>query len=165
MIRCLLILALVSNQLLLTGQGEMYLCLGGDGAFCLETDPETCTCCKEGRHKEADHSSTACSCSCTKKQSSAHAEKEKATSTTPTLGAFITDENECGCLHLIIASDRSTPATRAVHSVKLEWNRSLATFSLPDDNPACNRSLQPATNSGFALCKPDLDARSLVMRC
>lgn len=165
MIRCLLILALASNQLLLTGHGGMYLCMGSDGAFCLETDPETCTCCKEGRHKEADHSSTACSCTCTKKQGSSHAEEENATSTRPTCGTFITNEDECGCLHLIIASDRSTPATRAVHSVKLEWNRSLAAFSLSDDSPGCIRSLQTAANTGFAFCKPNLDVRSLVMRC
>jgi len=163
MIRCLLILALASSQLLLMGHGGVYVCMGGDGVFCLETDPETCTCCKEGRHEDADHDSTACSCSCTNKEASSRTVKSVPATSCDT---FVTNEDACGCLHLMIANLQSAPVTRTVHSFDLEWNRSLTAISLPVDYcPVCNLCLPCLSDTGFALCKPSLDARSLVMRC
>ena len=164
MLRCLLILALASNQLLFSGHGGMlYVCMGSDGEFCLETDPETCTCCKDGRHNEADHDTNACSCSCKKRETGLSLSECTSAASCET---FVTNEYDCGCLHLIISNGQSAPATRMVHSFDLEWNRFLAAFSLPDDYcPACNLSLQSISDTGFAFCKPTLDARSLVMRC
>lgn len=163
MIRCLLILALASSQLLLTGHGGMYVCMGSDGAFCLETDPETCTCCKDGRHDEADHDTNACSCSCKKREVGLYALEGTSPASCETI---VTNEDDCGCLHLVITSVQSAPATRTVHSFDLEWNRCLTAFSLPVDySPDCNLSLQSLSDTGFAFCKPSLDARSLVMRC
>lgn len=164
MIRCLLILVLTSNQLLFMGHGGMYVCMGSDGSFCcLETDPETCTCCKEGRHDKADHDSNACSCSCTKKESSSCAVESTSATSCET---FVTNEDDCDCLHLMITNGQSASATRTVHSFDLEWNRCLTAVSLfADYCPDCNTSLQRISGNSFAFCKLSLDARSLVMRC
>ncbi len=159
----ILILALASNQLLFSGHGGMYVCMGNDGAFCLEADPETCTCCKDGRHDEADHDTNACFCSCKKREVGLCALE----GTSPASGeTIVTNEDDCGCLHLMITNGQSAPATRTVYSFDLEWNRCLTAFSLLTDYcPACNTSLQCISDTGFSFCKPNLDARSLVMRC
>ncbi len=163
MLRCLLILALASNQLLFSGHGGMYVCMGSDGEFCLETDPETCTCCKDGRHDEADHETDACSCSCKKRETGLSLSECPLPASCETI---VTNEDDCGCLHLMITNGQSAPATRTAHSFDLEWNRSLTAFSLPVEYClACNLSWQSVSNTGFAFCKPTLDARSLVMRC
>ncbi len=161
MSRWLLAIALASSQLLLPGHTGMYVCMGSDGAFCLEADPETCTCCKEGRHKKNEQTSGCCSCS-KREMISSDLDKTAASGGE----TFVANENDCGCLHLKITGGQSRPATRAVHSHQLRWDRSHSAVLLPT---LCGSSrghfLQSLSASDFTSGRLSCCARCLVMRC
>ena len=61
MFRLLLIVALSLTQLLSLGTGSLYLCLGEDGHFCFESQPDDCTCCSHEVESEHEESDSCCS--------------------------------------------------------------------------------------------------------
>ncbi|MBL4884807.1 MAG: hypothetical protein JKY95_09770 [Planctomycetaceae bacterium] len=176
MVRCLLILALVSNQLLSLGQGAMYICMGSDGTFCLETEPHTCTCCEQGQHEEADHDSNACACFCAQTEAGLISEDEEcipsceitsSAQSPSTEEAVLINENGCGCVHLMIANGQSLPSPRMTYDSGLELNRQAGLaqpFFIPR-NSGSTASLRFTSSAEIAFCKTRLDVCSLIMRC
>lgn len=176
MVRCLLILALVSNQLLSLGHGAMYVCMGSDGTFCLETDPHACTCCEQGKHEKPAHNSSACACSCTQTEVRLVPEDEKCAQSCEIVSSarepsaeetVVTNEDDCGCVHLLITSGQSIPSPRVTFDSAFELNRHAGLpqlFSMSRSS-LCITSIHFTTRAEIAFCKTRLDVRSLVIRC
>ncbi len=174
MLRCLLIFALASNQLLSSGDGTMYICTGSDGSFCLETDPQTCTCCKQGQHIESEHNADACSCRqvefCKLPDETT---RKKSRRTLPAIHQAPADnhlhngEDGCGCVHLRVASGESTPVTRVTYNSSSNLSHCAGLHCLlPNKNSLASPILTRFIfGIEFALCRKPLDTRGVVMRC
>lgn len=104
MVKSLLVLALVTTQLLAGGGGALYLCISSDGShWCVETDPASCTCCRQVEGQQDERSSTCCSraaelCDQTRDEHGTRGVESPELAGQP-----------CGCTHILISHQQQAP--------------------------------------------------------
>lgn len=98
MARSILVLILMMTQLLIGSGGSLYLCVSSDGScWCIENDPETCTCCPVAGPHEVGQ------CSCESDVCSRCSEYSEAPESAQN---DFKVANPCGCTHILISSEQ-----------------------------------------------------------
>lgn len=121
MAKSLLILMLMTTQLLAGSGGSVYLCISNDGEYCcLDTGPESCTCCEEHQHKAA-HETCCSEAGCSGKNAEPECDHRNGSSP-PSDQPLVVLDDGCGCTHFPVAvsAAQATSAARSTFTVDIE---------------------------------------------
>ena len=120
MVKSLLILMLMTMQLLAGSGGSVYLCISNDGEYCcLDTGPQSCTCCQE-HQQEAAHETCCSEVGCSGKIAGPPCGQRNESSS---LSGEMVMDGACGCTHVPIAASADHPTTVIRPTVTVESER------------------------------------------
>ena len=159
MAKSLLSLVLMTMQLISWGASPLYLCLGGDGSFCIDFGPESCKCCK---HPHIETNGCGSAPSACQEHDHSHSEKpsvncDKFAATAP-----------CECTHIqipefhgtaLVASSTSPDVERLVNFLTIASGLSFHVGIPPIDESTTLIHVPPPPT--LSLTK----SASAVMRC
>lgn len=163
-VKLLLVLMLTATQLLAGSGDGLYLCVSNDGlCYCVDSGPESCTCCQHDKmHESSDEGCCCCrsveTCSC----------PHDANPPQSAAMALLAGDT-CGCTHILIAVEQPTSVTRmsvmsdagrltqlvAQLPIGVFWNETVTTPSLKP------RWIRPPEIADFAL----IVVSTAVIRC
>lgn len=157
MIKSLLVLALVTSQLLAGGGGALYLCISSDGShWCVETDPASCTCCRQTEVEQDDCSGTCCSrpaglCDQTDDEHGTRGGESPELAGQP-----------CGCTHILISHQPQAPSVfRAPSATDAE--RLLQQVAPPSQVLRHDRFVSDLADRALRKDPPPIPAQSLTI--
>lgn len=125
MTKTLLILLLITMQLLAGSGASVYLCIGCDGSYGIETSTESCLC---DTDDHADDESCPCDCD------DRHCEHRETAVHVQLTGDGASKDSPCGCTHipLIVSSSQSHLLGRSV--ANLDAGRQSFLLAVPPNN-------------------------------
>jgi hypothetical protein len=124
MTKTLLILLLMTMQLLAGSGASVYLCIGSDGSYGIETNTESCLCDNDDDHDES------CPCDCDDR----HCEHRETAVHIQFTGDGVGKAMPCGCTHipLIVSSNQSDLYVRSV--ANHDTDRQLLLLAVPSND-------------------------------
>lgn len=169
MVKSLLILALVTTQLLAGSGGSLYLCISNDGShWCVDSDPASCTCCRQEAEKTAESGEgddSGCCCSHVAGSCDGDRDEHRKPSELPELAG-----QPCGCTHILISHPQQSPtAVRASSTTDAE--RLALLVALLPHALLHDQFVSDGPDPAFRLDSPPLPSQSLtilssvVLRC
>lgn len=153
MTKTLLILLLMTMQLLAGSGASVYLCIGCDGSYGIETNTESCLC--DGKN-HTDGESCACDCD------DQHCEHRESPAQVQLAGEGVSRERPCGCTHipLIVSSDRYRHFVRSLANHKA--GRVLFLAAAPS-NDCFSYAVASCTELRWHVSRADVPAFSLIV--